>query len=461
MINNNLFTWRIVLRLSATFVLALFILASCKKKNTSLGVNSIDQNELLNSGQIDTFSIFSYTESEDSVVTSNPAYALLGSYNDPKFGPCDASFYTQIRLPAPNPAFGDLSTIVIDSFVLGLQYQGFYGDLSAQTLEVYEMTESINIDSTYYAFTNKGFGTTNLVDPNRNVLTPDPYTKNVIDTTHVPAQMRVYLDTNLAKTFMNEAATNSTTFASNDNFLNYFKGLHVKVNNGNQLSGKGGILYFDLRTALSKLTIYYHQAGTKKTYDFVINSNSAMYNKVAIDNSGMPVEDVITTNSLGQTQFYCQALKSRAVIGLPGLKSLPKTAIIHEAKLYLPIEYQTGYKYTPGSRLDVSTHMEDGTEALFSLHDLGVVGVYDEFNKQFIINIRPYAQAIVSGQRFSVLISGTYVNLLVKGTEIHVNPTVFNNSYTFNNSSSSRIVFNGSNSSNKNKPKLILKYTEF
>ena len=80
MINTNLFTWRMVIRLSATFVFALFF--SCKKKQTSIGSSSIDQNEILNSTQVDTFSLTTFTELEDSVITSSPPYSMLGSYND-------------------------------------------------------------------------------------------------------------------------------------------------------------------------------------------------------------------------------------------------------------------------------------------------------------------------------------------------------------------------------------------
>lgn len=449
MTNNNLLKWRMVFKLSATFVFALFVFAACKKKDTSLGVNTIDQNEILNAVEIDTFSIHAFTEIEDSVITSNPAYALLGSYNDPKFGTCEASFYTQVRLATLNPNFGALSDIVIDSFVLGLQYAGFYGDLTSQNIEVYRMMESIHDDSTYYAFDTKTTLSTDVTDPNHTVEI-DPYTKTVIDTSEVAAQMRLYLDTSLASELMTEANSGSATFSSNENFLEYFKGLHVKVNNPSQESGKGGIFYLDIETPLSKLTIYYKLAGEKKTYDFVINTSSANFNSVQINNVGKPVQDVIDDHSLGQKQFYAQALKSRAVINLPGIDDLPKNAIIHEAKLILPVEYQTGYKYDPGYQISISTKLDDGTTGLYSFG----TAAYDPFLKQYTLDLKTYAQAITSGLRFPVTIDGVTVYSLIKGTEIYISPRLFNTSAT-------RIVFNGSNTNNKMKPKLILKYTEF
>ena len=67
--------WRKGLVLSATFLFALFLVVSCKKKDSLLGQNSLDSNELLNSGGIDTFSLNTFSIFEDSVITDNPAFA--------------------------------------------------------------------------------------------------------------------------------------------------------------------------------------------------------------------------------------------------------------------------------------------------------------------------------------------------------------------------------------------------
>ena len=54
--------------LSATFLLSIFLIFSCKKKESSLGLNSIDQNELLSSSGVDTFSLTTYSFIEDSII---------------------------------------------------------------------------------------------------------------------------------------------------------------------------------------------------------------------------------------------------------------------------------------------------------------------------------------------------------------------------------------------------------
>ncbi len=447
MVNTNLLTWRIVFRLSATFMFAMFF--SCKKKDTSIGSNSIDPNELLNSSQIDTFSLITYTKIVDSVITTSPNSALLGSYNDPVFGTCNAGFYTQLRLPADNPSFGDPSTIKIDSLVLGLQYSGIYGNATSQKFTVHQLTDSLGLKTTYYSFSTKSYSPENLVDPSKTTLKPDPYTPIVIDTAHVAAQLRLYLDTNLARTFINEASNNPSTFSSNDNFLNYFKGLYVGVDNGYQSSSTGGILYFNLFDPLSKMTIYYHQAGLNKTYDFLINTSCATFNNVAIDYSGTNIDNTFENSSAGLNEFYAQSLKSRAVIKIPGITNIPKKAVIHSAQLILPVEYQTGYVFSPGAQVSISTKLEKSGR-LFNIGS----GTYDEVTKQFVVDLTSYVQAVASKLRFPITTtSGTY-NALIEGAEIYITPLLFN-------TSADRIIFNGSNTLNKNKPKLTLKYTEF
>lgn len=434
MIINDSNTWRKVFGLSATFLLALFLTVSCKKKDTNLGTNVLDPNDLLNSAQVDTFSLNTFTIEEDSVITDNPAYAVLGSYNDPKFGTFNANFYTQFRLSGVNPNFGDVSTITIDSIMLGLEYVGYNGDLSAQTVEVFELTESIDIDSTYYSFTTKTFSSTNLVEPGYETFTPAPNGTTVIGEDTVDTQLRIRLKNSLAQQFITEASSGGTNFSSNDNFLNYFKGLHVRVNNGAQASGTGGVFHFNLNDPLSKMTIYYTQDSSKKRFDLLINTDCADFNHVDINNAGKPVQNVINDTISGQKEYYAQAFKNRAVVKMAGLANLPKKAVIHKAELILPIQYMAGSKYVPSDELSVSARI-DGI-----LSGIGIYGLYDYYNKQYVVDVRNYAQALVSGK--------------VSTTELILSPRFFI-------TSAERVIFNGPNTINKKKPQLVITYTEF
>ena len=163
--------WRKGLILSATFLLTTLFVVSCKKKENVIGENTINANELLSSDGLDTFSLTTYTIIEDSVITDNPAFGILGSYNDPEFGTVNSEIYTQFRLSGLNPNFGT-DPIVVDSFVLGLEYVGLYGETGTQTFEVYEINDPVDmsVDSTYYAFTQFATDPTNLLMPGMEVI---------------------------------------------------------------------------------------------------------------------------------------------------------------------------------------------------------------------------------------------------------------------------------------------------
>lgn len=435
MINKQNITWRKVFVLSATFLLALFVGTSCKKKDNKLGLNTLDQNELLNSAAVDTFSLVTFTILDDSVLTKDPAFAVLGTYNDPKFGPMEASFYTQLRLSGVNPNF-DGDEIFVDSIVLGLEYDGYYGDFSALDLEVLEVNEALSSDTTYYAFSTLNVNSTNLIEPGYETVIPDPDGITVIGEDTVETQLRIRLKNSLATTLINEAI-NGTSFASNDAFLDYFKGLCVRTTNGTMQNGKGGIFYFNLNDPLSKMTIYYTQSSAAKKYDFVINSSCVDFNHVEVNNAGKPVQTVINDTISGMTEFYAQAFKSRAVVQIPGLSNLPKKIVVHKADMYLPVQYQTGSKYSPGFDISVASRPESDPDGFASI---GVLGTYSEYQKHFKIDLRAYVQGVATG--------------LAPNSELILSPRFFI-------TSADRIIFNGPNTTNKKKPQLIITYTEY
>mgnify|MGYP006145016435 CR=1 FL=1 len=411
---------------------------SCKKKEYQLGSDVIDQENLLQGTSIDTFDIISYTIKEDSIISDNASNVLLGSYNDPLFGEFSSSFYTQLRIAGVDPNFGDPSTLVIDSFVLGLEYLGYYGDLDDQTFEVYELQESLSLDSTYYSFSALTSSGTNLVPFDNSVISPKPFEPTIIGEDSLSAQLRIYLDTNLARSLITEATNvGSTTFSSNEEFLEYFKGIYVTTNNTAQAQGEGAALYFDINDPSSKATIYFHEDTVARSYDLLINSECADFTNIQISNAGSPADQVIQDSILGNNTYYAQAFQNRAALSIPGLLNLPENIIIHRADLELPIQFQTGHKYQPGVNISVATRADSSSTDLLNV---GVLGVYDDLNKRFNINIRQYTQAIV--------------NKTLPLTELVVSPLYFINS-------AERIVFNGKNAINKSKPRLVLTYTTY
>ena len=97
----------------------------------------------------------------------------------------------------------------------------------------------------------------------------------------------------MARSLIVEAASANGTFSSNEAFLDFFKGLHIKTNNNSQLPNEGAALYLDINDPSSKATIYFRQEGEPASYDLLINSDCADFTKVSIDQAGTDVEQVL------------------------------------------------------------------------------------------------------------------------------------------------------------------------
>ena len=434
--------WRKGIVLSATFFSLVLLTIACKKKDFPIGENSIDTDELMASGAVDTFSLETYSILKDSTISSSTLFGMLGSYNDPVFGTYNSEIYTQFRLSGFNHNFGELSGITVDSLVIALEYGGHYGNKGQQTVEVYEMDEDIYDDSIYYTFTNKtvktsfGSNSGDLVRPGYSNLNFDVNKLTVVGNDTLTAnQLRIHLHPSIGKRLIIDAMSGNGYFENNEAFLNYFKGVKIRVNNGPQTSGEGGIFYFKLTDPDSKMILYYHQNGIAKSFDFLINTSCAHFNHVDIANP-IEVSSAIDDAGEGNDAFYAQACGVRAALRIPGLSDIPKTAVIHKAILELPVQYHFNSPYTPGLGASLSTVLTLGSDDLYAVGTAS----YSDYSKSYQADIRAYVQSIVSGE-----LANTHL--------------VISNGY--HNTSADRIVFNGPGSSNKDKPKLYILYTEY
>jgi len=429
--------WRRVLKLSAFLLITISFTFSCKKPESKLGKEVYDPEALLDANGVDTFQLVTYCEVADSVISGQTPTVVLGSYNDPIFGRVDGSFYSQFRLATNNPDFGDLGTITIDSMVLSLEYRDNYGEITGpQTYEVYRLEESLSLDSTYYNFMSKTVGMTSLVPVGSEVILPQPNKQTVVGNDTLPnPQLRIPLDINYAWEILN--ASQNGTLANNNLFLEEFKGLYIKTNNPMWSQGDGSILFFDLRDPDSKLTIYYTQNSEPKTFSLVANTSCAYYNHVDFDNIGSKAKFVIDNPEQGMYEFYAQAGLIRAKVEFPTLTNLSNKTVIHRAMLYLPISYFTGDEFYPSFVTVASTNVAGVTGEIA----LGS-NQYNNTFKRYSFLLTAYLQDVVKS-------GGSFQNVGIK-----IAPTPFG-------ATTERIVFNGPLTTNKEKPRLVITYTEY
>ena len=323
-----------------------FIFFSCKKDPTNIGLNLQSNDYLISGNVIDTITIKAYTVREDSLSTDERSLALLGSYTDPIFGYTEASFLTQIRLNSSNVSFGN--NPVADSIVIYLDYQSYYGDTTTpQTIEIYELEKSIYLDSTYYS--------------NLKINNYIPNNKLIGILTYIPRPNDTCLAIKLSDQFAQKIVSATTQdLLNNDNFLNFFKGFYFKVQ---PVHSNGAIVYFNLLSKRSKVTLYYKNDNGNNKYDFVFNQNCARVNLFNHDYSVSQINSINDTTA-SDSILYIQAMAGLNIkIFFPFIKNFSNKDLLSFVKveLIIPVEVDNySYIYKAPVKLLLSALNSDG-----------------------------------------------------------------------------------------------------
>ena len=237
--------------------LGLATLNSCNKNNT-FGLEINPESQLISVFQSDTFDIHTFTVLSDSIRTDElNGPSPLGNYVDPIFGNVNSSIYTQIRLEQSydfRPDHGDLDSIVVDSVILYLTLNGFYGDINPQTIRVEQLNEEIFKDSSYYSNTSISCNTTDLslgLTVKSDPMLPgffagEPVNKSVLN---IPLDPQLF-----AQPIINESG--NTTLNGNDEdgeFLSWFFGLKISTSTATN----GGLYYIDMTDSYTRIRLFY------------------------------------------------------------------------------------------------------------------------------------------------------------------------------------------------------------
>lgn len=326
---------------------------------------------------------------QDSLTSEKRSAILLGSIADDVFGSHQSSFLTQLRLSSQDVDFGD--EIQLDSAILLLKYHGYYGDTSSlQNLRVYEMTDDLIFDSTYYS--NLSLET--YFDANQPVAEKSYYPTPGADS------LTIRIDDQIGLKIL-EADTSH--LKDNSSFLEYFKGLYLKSDP--VLSG-GAMIYFNLAGGQSRLILYYsNNEEDSLSYEVVVNSNCTWVNifdhEYEGSEAGAVLNDSINTHEL----VYIQAMSGlRAGFSIEFSDSImlmaDKGIAINKAELIFPVkqDYLNDYHEKPAT-LAVFGANEDGTNAFIDDIFLGESyydGSYHQEEKGFIFNISRHVQNLLN-----------------------------------------------------------------
>jgi hypothetical protein len=301
--------WRKSFLLVLTVAISSILFSGCKDEN-ELGRDILPDGDYLNTIFSDTTQVLTSTVKEDSLRADELSLQLLGSDKNPVFGLSTTSVYSQVNLEG-TPTFSNLPQA--DSLVLILSYSGYYGDTSAQqTINVYRLSEDMRTDSSYYS--NRSF-THDLTSIGSLNYLPQPFTKVVVDSDTVAAQIRIRLDQSLADSII--LLNGTPTLSSNADWLSYFKGLYIE---SMPVNVQGAISYFSFFN--SKMTLYFHDTtnvNVSKTYNFSLTG--ARLNHFEHDFTGYDAGNQLADSTVNDSINYVQAMAGlKMKITFPFLK---------------------------------------------------------------------------------------------------------------------------------------------
>ena len=381
---------------AALFLPIIGALSFCKRPEQDLGLNLQPEGDLLNVIQTDTLTLQVFTVVEDSLRTDELSQSVLGNVNDPETGLMQASFYTQLRLSAPDIDFG--VNPVCDSIVLALKYTGqAWGRLIPQNIQVFELAEPMDQVENYYSNRDFSVVAENLVAPGTGLLPINLKSRLQVGADSVNPQLRIPLSLELGERLL---SAGTEVYANNTAWLSYFQGLHVR-----STSADGAAFSVDLVDVESRMQLFYHNDTDTLSYDYVINSLSARSNRFE-HLHGNSVEGITADNPIdGSVRNLVQggaSLKTR--IEIPFLNAFNDfdRLVINKAELIIPVDYSGDGRFPPIPQLFVLTESEGGEPVglpgqLSSTIEIG--GGYEPINRQYRFNITRWVQEYLKGNQ--------------------------------------------------------------
>lgn len=380
---------------------------SCAKEPHDIGTGVIPPNSKLEFAYDTVINVEAYSFIEDSVRTDETSLNVLGSYWDPTFGITTASFYTQLRLSSTGHRFG--TNPIVDSAFIALAYSGSYADtLENLTLKIHELTDTIGYSTEYYSNSTLAFDPTPLYSAQTLFKPSDSV---LIDTTMVSPRLQIRIDQTAASFIQRLLNANETVMGSNVEFTKYVKGLYFTVENASA-PDQGILAYINLESAISGLTLHYHNSTDTALFQYVFGSSAARFNNYnhfgyqhADPTFKQQVVDKDTT--LGKEQVYVQAMAGvRTKLRFPDLSNLKhngKAAAINEARLiFYDTENNQKYK-APGSLLLIkeSKNGDIGFLPDQYINETYFGGYRDSTNYNYSFRVTRYIQSLILNDTLS------------------------------------------------------------
>ena len=472
------------------------LMVSCNSDSDDLGKNLFDGNSV--TGNQVSYDLVAYNINNGDVVRAD-SYALqratLGAFTEGQFGMQKSAYVTQVRLSKYAPDFG--TNPVVDSVVLEIkpQYDATTktvtttdvthgGQAAKQALTKYEAVKygnpaaTMNIDVHEIATDLGAVGTERLSSssvangvslmPNQQpkVFSGNVYAVSINKTSDNTALLtreaglRIQLDKNYFQTKIANKS-GATELSNESNFINYFKGLKISVQEND-----GYLINF----APNEVTMimYYRSGGKSNTFSFDLGSSNVHFSKISYTRSATFNAVMANINSTnGDPLLYMQGMGGPGAgiklngAGISDLKRLYKErgAAILSAKVRLYTDTNTwnnSYTKPVGFlvRKQGETDFITDLKTMLGNSNYSLVKAYSTNSNPsyYDIDITKTIKDIVEKEAEA---KDLIVNI---GEYLTSNGNLVSENYNNNVSSPYRAVFVGTNTTNNNRPKLMVTY---
>jgi Domain of unknown function (DUF4270) len=316
---------------------------SCYRNDIQFGDNP--ENNYTRITFIDSVSPALSTVLLDSFVTGNVQAFLLGKYKDPYLGLISAKPFFQMNIPVTAPAIP--LTAQYDSIVFMIRLNKYYyADTSqSQTIHVNELAQNID-----YAYNNSLYNTSYVP------LKPAELGSQAVKIRpSVDSVVNIRLNDVKGIELFNKLSQASPDVATNDAFLNYFKGISLAFgdNDRTAIYGLGG------GPGQQIMRVFYHTTVPdleNKSVDFISVANSFAFNQIITDRTGTVLYSTSRqkefaasqTNNLAFTQYGTGVLLKmtfptiKGILGTTDIVKLKKAELIirPQGKSFDPFIYK-------------------------------------------------------------------------------------------------------------------------
>ncbi|MGX5688902.1 DUF4270 domain-containing protein [Arcticibacter tournemirensis] len=388
-------------------LIGLFAFSSCQKSDL-IGLD-INPQDSINGKYIANYNVNTVTVRDDSVNTFNIGQYPLGSLSDPDLGTTEAGIAMQLSLPSSGFTFGTAAEL--DSAVLVFRYgNDFYGDSlnTAYKIDVHELAEKFGAN--YYSNKVWTIGASwGSKEGIRNFAWRDSIritqiVKGGPDTlVKVAPQLRIKLDKSHIETKL-FGDGNKQHLTNNTAFVNYLKGLYLKVSKGADATGGIAFLNMAATDVVARMEVYYRNTNSSGGKDTLTASFNVAGEAASIKHNyeGTPVKAQLDAPLQTFSTVYVQPMGGlKTKVTFPDLKNLKQLGNIAINKAELVVYTGTSTTNILETPQALTLYQPDIAGQRQSLPDqVSYWGgsSYDSAKKRYVFNLSTYVQQILSGK---------------------------------------------------------------